>query len=168
MAEYLMFIIDGQDRGQPLNWKEFGATIQRQKDSNGIFTTFDNDLIFTGGVYDYIKSLSEDCNFCSRIECVVVNNCGGNQDVCVRGFILLTDCEFDLDRCHVATKFIDDGFQSRINNNKSIEIWSNTDVTKNNQPIAEPCASLPNQQRIQMFRCSTGTYLPRFPRSLVS
>ena len=164
MAESLRFIIDGQDRGQPLNWKEFGATIQRQKDSNGIFTTFDNDLIFTGGVYHYIKSLSEDCNFCSRIECVVVNNCGGNQDVFVRGFILLTDCEFDLDRCQVATKFIDDGFQSRINNNKSIEIWSNTELTKNNEPIAEPYASLPNQQRIQMFRCSTGTYLPRFPR----
>jgi hypothetical protein len=164
MAETIQFIIDGQDRGQPLNWKEFGCTIQRQRDSNGVFTTFDNDLIFSGGVYAYLFGLTADCNFCNRVECVVVNSCNDDQRVLVSGFILLSDCEFDLDKCQVKTKFIDDAFQSRINNNKSIEIYSNTELTKNGQPITEPYASLPNAQRVQMFECSTGTYLPRFPK----
>jgi hypothetical protein len=165
MAETLRFIIDGQDRGQPLNWKEFGCTIQMQRDSNGVFTTFDNDLIFSGGVYAYLIGLTTDCNFCNRIDCVVVNSCNDDQRVLVSGFILLSDCEFDLDRCQVTTKFIDDAFQSRINNNKSIEISFNTELTKNGQAITEPYTSLPNTQRIQLFRCSDGVYLPRFANS---
>jgi hypothetical protein len=157
MAETLRFIIDGQDRGQPLNWKEFGATIQRQKDSNAIFTTFDNDLIFTGGVYDYIKSEQENCNFCSKLECVVINNCNDSQNVLVSGFILLTDCEFDLDLCQVKTKFVDDGFQTRLNNNKSVEIWSNAPTTKNGETIIEPYLSVP-LQRARMFNPPDGVY----------
>lgn len=157
--ETLRFILDGSDRGQPDNWKEFGATIQFQKDSGGVFASFDNDLTFSGNGFAYINSKRSNGVFCDRISVTVVDSCNSDERVLTKGYILLTDCEFDHDKCTVKTKLLDDGFQTRINNNKSIQFYSNTPTTKNGETITEPYTSLTNQQRAKLFVPSTGNYV---------
>ena len=153
----LTFIIDGQDRGQPLNWRDFGIAIQRQKESNAIFTTFDSELFFSGNAYNYFFGKTYESS-CQRIECVVLYSCDAAQHVVARGYIILNECSFDLDKCVVNCTFIDDAFQSKINANKSVEMWSNSEITKNNNSLLAAAG-----QSVQLFVPSTGNYLSRFP-----
>ena len=44
MAQQLRFILDGADRGQPLNPDDFGFTINEDSDLNFRVVSFNNDL----------------------------------------------------------------------------------------------------------------------------
>lgn len=157
--ESITFLLDGQDRGQPLNWDEFGVTIQFQKDSRATFASFDSDLIFSGSAYNYISAAKDESGYCHLIDVEVLDTCNSQARSLVKGYIVLTDCEFDLDKCQVKTKLVDDSFQARINNNKSICAFLNTPTTKNNEPLTDPYLIHPSGQIIGGFRNpSNGDY----------
>ena len=67
MAVDIRFIIDGADRGQPLNADEFGFAITENVEINARIVSFDNDLIFSGGVYQYLFGKLDQTGFCNLI-----------------------------------------------------------------------------------------------------
>lgn len=54
------------------------------------------------------------------------------------GYIIVSECAFQLDKCSVQTKLYDNSFSSKINNNKSIPFPLNSIITKNSQTIIPP------------------------------
>jgi len=64
MAVSLQFIIDGLDRGQPLNPENFGVNINEQSAINTRVVSFENELIFGGDVFDYLYGKIEQGDFC--------------------------------------------------------------------------------------------------------
>lgn len=135
MAVDIQFLINGQDRGQPLNAKDFGVSITESVDINARIVTFDNELIFGNDMYTYLFDRLTDTGFCNLIEVEVDYECDGAWVKLTNGYIVLSECSFDLDKCQVKTKLYDDTFSTRINNNKSIPFSLSLTTTKNGNVI---------------------------------
>jgi len=153
MAVDIKFLIDGADRGQPTNAEEFGVTISLDPAINARIVSFDNDLLFVGGVYEYIFQNLVDTGGCSLIDVEVQYICAGVWQKLVKGYIIVSECNFDLDKCQVKTKIYDDSFSTKINNNKSIPFYSNSDITKNLETIVAPSV-----YDVSFFNAATGVF----------
>ena len=153
MAVDIKFLIDGADRGQPTNAEEFGVTVSLDSTINARIVSFDNDLLFVGGVYQYIFQNLVDTGGCSLIDVEVQYQCAGVWQKLVKGYIIVSECNFDLDKCQVKTKIYDDSFSTKINNNKSIPFYSNSNITKNLETIVPPTI-----YDVAFFNASTGAY----------
>jgi hypothetical protein len=153
MAVDIKFLIDGVDRGQPTNAEEFGVNISLDSAINARIVSFDNDLLFVGGVYQYIFDNLVATGGCSLIDVEVQYECAGTWKRLANGYIIVSECNFDLDKCQVRTKLYDDSFSTKINNNKSIPFYSNSNITKNLQPITPPTI-----YNVKFFNVATGVY----------
>ena len=153
MAVDIKFLIDGADRGQPTNAEEFGVTVSLDSTINARIVSFDNDLLFVGGVYQYIFQNLVDTGGCSLIDVEVQYQCAGVWQKLVKGYIIVSECNFDLDKCQVKTKIYDDSFSTKINNNKSIPFYSNSNITKNLETIVQPTIN-----HVAFFNAATGAY----------
>ena len=153
MAVDIKFLIDGADRGQPTNAEEFGVSISLDSAINARIVSFDNDLLFVGGVYQYIFDNLVETGGCSLIDIEVQYMCSGIWKRLTNGYIIVSECNFDLDKCQVRTKIYDDSFSTKINNNKSIPFYSNSDITKNLQP-----ATPPTVYDVSFFNPATGDF----------
>ena len=153
MAVDIKFLIDGADRGQPTNAEEFGVNISLDQTINARIVSFDNDLLFVGGVYQYIFDNLVETGGCSLIDVEVQYICAGTWKKLVKGYIIVSECNFDLDKCQVRTKIYDDSFSTKINNNKSIPFYSNSDITKNLQTIIPPTI-----YDVAFFNAATGVF----------
>jgi len=153
MAVDIKFLIDGADRGQPTNAEEFGVSVSLDSTINARIVSFDNDLLFVGGVYQYIFDNLVETGGCSLIDVEVQYQCAGTWKRLVNGYIIVSECAFDLDKCQVKTKIYDDSFSTKINNNKSIPFYSNSDITKNLQTAVPPTV-----YDVSFFNPATGDF----------
>jgi hypothetical protein len=138
MAVEIKFLIDGADRGQPTNADDFGVNISEDSKINMRIVSFDNDLTFVGGTFEYIYNNLIDTGGCSLINIEVQYLCAGIWKRLTNAYIVVSECTFDLDKCSVTTKLYDDSFSTKINNNKSIPFFSDSNITKNLEPIEPP------------------------------
>jgi hypothetical protein len=138
MAVDIKFLIDGADRGQPTNADDFGVTVSENTDINSRIVSFDNDLLFVGGVYEYLFSKLDTQGFCNLIQVEVQYQCAGVWKRLVNGYIILSECNFLLDRFQVKTKLYDESFSTKINNNKGIPFSMSGALTKNLQAVVPP------------------------------
>jgi hypothetical protein len=153
MAVEIKFLIDGLDRGQPLNPESFGLTINEDSTIGARVVSFDNELIFGGDVYSYIYAKLQQSGYCELIDCTVQYLCqSGSWLNLVDGYIIATESIFLLDRCQVKTKVYDETFSTKINNNKSIPFSMRLTTSKNGTPITPP-----TQRSIFMFNPADGT-----------
>jgi len=163
MVDELYILLDGQYRGSIPN--EFGIQVQFDTSTHGVFTTFENDVTLSGESYAYLFDIYLQNDYCREIEVTAIYTCSGyDRIVIATGIIFVSDCLFDRDKCQLTTIINDDGFQTRINNNKSIPIFSNSALTKNLDVIAEPFNSFTTggiltPQATKMFIPSTGNYI---------
>jgi hypothetical protein len=153
MAVDIKFLIDDADRGQPTNADDFGFTIAEDTTINSRIVSFNNDLIFVGSVYEYIYNNLIDTGGCSLIRVQVQYLCAGVWKRLTNGYIVVSECVFNLDRCSVTTKLYDDSFSTKINNNKSIPFPLSSNITKNFQPVTPP-----TKRKVLLFKPSDGTY----------
>jgi hypothetical protein len=153
MAVDIKFLIDGADRGQPTNAEEFSVNITEDASINTRIVSFDNDLVFVGGVYQYLFNNLVETGGCSLINVEVQYQCAGVWRRLVTGFIIVSECTFLLDKCQVKTKLYDNSFSSKINNNKSIPFPLNSLLTKNLQAVVPPTF-----RRLDMYNPANGAY----------
>jgi hypothetical protein len=153
MAVDIKFLIDGVDRGQPTNAEDFGFTISEEKDINARITSFNNELIFIGQAFEYLIDKLDENGFCNLINVEVQYRCDGFYKQLVKGYFIISECNFQLDRCQVKTKLYDESFSTKINNNKNIPFSMLNALTKNLQPVTPPTII-----DGQLFNPSNGVY----------
>ena len=153
MAVDIKFLIDGADRGQPTNADDFSVNVTEDKKINARIISYDNDLIFVGGVYEYLFSKLDQNGFCNLINVEVQYVCAGVWKRLTKGYIILSECTFLLDKCQVKTKLYDESFSTKINNNKGIPFSMLNAVTKNLQPVVPPVVLLG-----QFYNPANGVY----------
>ena len=153
MAVDIKFLIDGADRGQPTNAEEFSVNITEDKEINSRIVSFDNDLKFVGGMFEYLYDKLIDTGGCALIDVEVQYLCLGIWKRLVTGYIIVSECTFDLDKCAVQTKLYDNSFSSKINNNKSIPFPLNGAITKNLLAVTPPTF-----REVVMFNPANGAY----------
>ena len=153
MAVDIKFLIDGADRGQPTNAEEFSVNVTEDTNINTRIVSFDNELKFVGGMYEYLYDILIDTGGCYLVNVEVQYLCAGTWKRLTTGYIIISECSFQLDRCSVSTKLYDNSFSSKINNNKSIPFPLNGTITKNLQTVVPPV-----QRKVLMFNPATGAY----------
>lgn len=146
MAIEIKFLLDGIDRGQPLNADDFGFSINEDDSIESRIVSFNNDLFFDGTAYQYLFNKVVDRTFCELVKVQVQYRCQNSWERLVDGYIVVTETSFDLDKCRVKTKLYDESFSTKINNNKGIPFSLSSVITKNLQPIVPPARRL-----IKMF-----------------
>jgi hypothetical protein len=146
MAIEIKFLIDGIDRGQPLNPQDFGFSVAEDDSIGSRIVSFNNDLFFDGTAYQYLFDKVVDRTFCQLVNVQVQYRCQNSWEILVDGYIVVTETVFDLDKCRVKTKLYDESFSTKINNNKGIPFSLSCVVTKNLEPITPPARRL-----IKMF-----------------
>jgi len=153
MAQELKFLLDGADRGQPTNYLDFGISITEDTTIQARVVSFDNPLIFIGESYEYIFDKVLNGEHCNLIKVEVQYQCDNIWKKLVDGYFVITESDFDLDRCQVNTKLYDESFSTKINNNKSIPFYSDTNISKNLDTIVAPLI-----RTLSHFKPSDGTY----------
>ena len=153
MAVDIKFLIDGADRGQPTNAEEFSVNITEDASINARIVSFDNDLKFVGGMFEYLYDKLIDTGGCALIDVEVQYLCGGVWKRLVNGYIIVSEISFQLDKCAVQTKLYDNSFSSKINNNKSIPFPLNSILTKNLNAVVPPTI-----RRLDLFNPANGAY----------
>jgi len=142
MAIEIKFLMDGLDRGQPLNPEDFGFSINEDDSIGSRVVSFNNDLLFDGSAYQYLFNKILDRTFCQLINVQVQYRCQNSWERLVDGYIVITEAVFDLDKCRVKTKLYDESFSTKINNNKGIPFSLSSIITKNLEPIVPPARRL--------------------------
>jgi hypothetical protein len=142
MAIEIKFLIDGIDRGQPLNPQDFGFSVAEDDSIGSRIVSFNNDLFFDGTAYQYLFEKVVDRSFCQLVRVQVQYRCQNSWERLVDGYIIVTETVFDLDKCRVKTKLYDESFSTKINNNKGIPFSLSCIVTKNLEPIVPPARRL--------------------------
>jgi hypothetical protein len=154
MVSKFQFYLDGTLVQDPKGWEDLDTTIKRDYTIQGLLITQDSQLEFYGDGYDYIKNKFDNNGFCEFVEVEIKQTCDQlNYERIFKGIIFLADCVFDLMRCSVKCKTVDDGYYAKINNNKNIKAFINVGRSKNDVAID---AAMPIT--VALFDPSSGTY----------
>ena len=138
----------------PINWDEFSETIERDDSIKGILPKYEIKMLFNAGGYDYLFGQMFTNGFCQLIELRVDYKCAGNTyKPILEGYIFLSECKFNLNKCTVECEVEDNNFGARIFRNKSIKTYIDTLKTKNDETLTV-CTST----QVEFFTPLTGVY----------
>lgn len=140
----------GVEVDNPVEWEEMSVSIEYDTTNQITTIEYDQTLTFYGSGFDYLYSRRNDN--CELIPCEITSTCG-NEYLILKGNIFITDCVFDELECAVQVTVQDDGYSSRIQNNKGIIVSLASTETKNGQAITSVAETL-----VTFFTPSTGGY----------
>jgi len=130
------FYLDTTEVSDPLNWKDFSETIERDDVLKALLPKYENKLQFTGGGYDYLYSKYKSDGFCNLVQINVDYSCdGGVYENVMEGYIFITDCKFNLNKCVVDCDVTDNNYGARIYNNKNVKAKIDVGYSKNGEAI---------------------------------
>lgn len=155
MAARYKFFFDNIQVSEPLNWDSLAFSITRDNESSGLLVQSDSDVTFGGDSYTYLYEKSLADGYCSQVTYSIYEDCTNNGDYTLTdtGIIFISDCEFELDKCVCKTKLQDDGYYSKINNNKSIE----TSVVVGKSKLGNDITPV-NRFAVDFFLPASGAY----------
>lgn len=137
----------------PYNWADFTETIERDADIKGLLPKYDIKLNFGSDGYNLLYDLLSLNGYCTLVELKVDMKCAGSYVTVLNGYIFISDCKFNLNRCEVECGVTDNNYGAKIYNNKNIKAYLNIGRSKNDSTIT-PCA----YESIQFFTPSTGVH----------
>lgn len=138
----------------PLNWDDFSETIERDDRIKGLLPKYEIKLQFNAGGFKYLFDQLISGGFCQLVELRVDSSCDGkNYTTELTGYIFLTECKFNLNKCIVDCEVEDNNYGARIHRNKTIKVYIDTDKTKNGEDL-----TVCDTTDVQFFVPNTGTY----------
>lgn len=147
------FYFDGTEVQCPINWDDFEENIVRDDTIKGLLPRYDIKLQFIGNAYNYLYSLKQESGYCNLVDLRIDYKCGDNYETILNGYIFISDCKFNRNRCLVECPVTDDNFGARIYNNKNIKTELNTGKSKNGEDI-----TVATEYEVEFFKPSDGTY----------
>lgn len=147
------FYLDNIQVRDALNWFDFTETIERDADIKGLLPKYEVNLTFNANGYKYLYDAMLNNGYCKLVELKVDYKCGSGYTTILNGYIFLSDCKFNLNKCTVDCGVTDNNYGARIYNNKTIKAYLGSGLSKNAVAIT-PCP----YDSIQLFVPTTGSY----------
>jgi hypothetical protein len=141
---------DGVTVDNPQEWEDMTVSIEYDHTNQITSIKYDQTLTFYGSGFEYLYSRRNDS--CNIIDVVITTSCNGVIFE-LKGGIFITDCTFDELECSVQVTVQDDGYSTRIQNNKAIKTTLAATETKNGEPLTAPQETI-----VTFFTPSTGGY----------
>jgi hypothetical protein len=135
----------------PREWEDLTVSITYDHTNQITLIEYDTQLTFYGDAFNYLYSRRYDS--CQLIPVEVEMVCGGIGDTIINGNIFITECVFDELECAVSVVIQDDGYSSRIQNNKATKVSMAATETKNGLTLTSA-----TERIVTMFVPSTGGY----------
>lgn len=153
------FYLDNNLVSDPVNWGDFTETILRDDAIKALLIKYESGLDFSGSAYNYLYSQYLAYGFCKLVSIRIDYKCTDSAqfETLVNGFIFISDCRFNLNKCLVSTTIIDNNYGAKIYNNKTIKTYLNSDKSKNSSILGNTI-SVGVTQDIQFFTPTTGVY----------
>lgn len=152
----LQFYLDGILVSDPVNWADFTETMEHDDTIKGVLPKYENTLQFTGGGFDYLYKKFLMDGYCSFVTLEVFSKCSQSDPFTLefKGLIFTKDCRFNLNKCLAEAAVEDNNYGARIYNNKTIKVFVNSVLTKNNKVLAPVPETL-----LTFFRPIDGVYV---------
>lgn len=148
------FYLDNNLVEDATNWDDFSETIERDDQIKGLLPKYEVKLQFNSSGYKYLFEKLFTSGFCQLVELRVDYACSGNNyKPILNGYIFLTECKFNLNKCTVDCEVEDNNYGARIYRNKSIKVYLDSNKTKNGEDLTT-CSF----KSSQFFTPTTGTY----------
>lgn len=131
------FKIDQYDFPEPDGWQDMIFKVDRDLTNNFIYARPEGELTFTNTAFDYIYQQYLNNSFCFRFNLTVFYWCESCNDF-ARYFSMIinvADCEFNTFRNECKVKVDDNGWAANFKNNKKVQTYVNSNLTKNLLPI---------------------------------
>ena len=141
---------DGTEVSNPLEWAEMFVAIEYDSENQITEISYDDNLTFIEDAYTYLYLRRN--TECELIP-IEITNYYGDTFLTLKANIFITDCVFDELHCTVKAPIQDDGYSSRIQNNKRTKVGLATTTTKNGLAL-----TLPTDRLVTFFTPSTGGY----------
>lgn len=148
------FYFDNIEVADPLNWDDFEENIVRDDTIKGLLPRYDIKLSFNAGGYDYLYSIKKSTGFCNLVSLRVDFKCGDVYETILNGYIPISDCKFNRNKCIVECQIVDDNYGARIYNNKNIKTDLIAGKSKNGEDITPA-----TEFAMDFFKPSDGTTL---------
>lgn len=145
------FYLNNQIVSDPINWDDFTETIERDDTIKGVLPKYEQKLTFTGGGCKLLSDLKRINGFCTIVDLRVDQKIADQYETILNGYIFIADCEFNLNKNTVECPVQDNNYSAMIYNNKSIDIYLDSTLSKNAVPI--PACETKN---VTFFTPSTG------------
>lgn len=126
----------------PIGWDDADIKSKRDNTIKGLFVEYTTDLEFYGDGFDYIDNAMSNST-CDTIDVLIeTNDCDeGVWQTEFNGIIQLTQItSYDVDKRIIKTKILDESFDAKIDNNKSIKAFVDVPLSKNNKTITAATA----------------------------
>ena len=147
------FYFDGNLIPNPHEWRDFKEVIEFNASNKGLLLKFPSEMTFSGSAYSYLNNLFKTNGYCNLVSIDCEYSCNGILfEPIFKGKIFISDCVFNISKCTVQVTIMDDGWYSRIDNNKKIKAFLDANKSKNGIPITQ-CTDL----QLYLFD-STGSY----------
>lgn len=106
---------------EPIGWDEAEIEVKRDRELDGLFKRYINNLTFRGDGYDFIKSVYDSDGVCGEIDVRIEYSCNndGNFEDFFIGRIYIEDTMFDRMKCQVGVRIEDVGDGDLIIKNKN-------------------------------------------------
>lgn len=154
MVSKFQFFLDGIQVQDPKGWEDLDTTIKRDNALQGVIISQESQPEFYGDGYTLIKNKFDTSGFCEFVEIEIKQTCDQlNYQTIFTGVIFLSDCKFDLMRCSVKVKTVNNGYYAKISNNKNIKADISVGRSKNDVDITAAAS-----HNVAFFVPASGTY----------
>ena len=121
----------------PEGWND--ATIKSKRDNvvKGLFVNYTTDLTFWGDGFDYLDGVLDD-DYCTTVDILIESDdCNAGEYVVeFIGIIQLTQMTtYNVNQRIIETKVLDQSYDAKIDNNKSIKSFVDVGTSKNGEAI---------------------------------
>ena len=121
----------------PIGWDDAKIKSKRDKKVRGLFINYTTDLSFWGDGFNYIDNILNQ-DYCQTIDVLIESDdCyAGTWETEFIGIIQLTQLsKYDVDQRIISTKILDESFDAKIDNNKSLKAFVDVGLSKNSEEI---------------------------------
>jgi len=137
----------------PRGWDEADIISQRDKTIRGLFVNYTTDLEFWGDGFDYLDNIMNQ-DYCQTVAVLIeTDDCNAGTWVEeFNGIIQLTQIsKYDVQKRIISTKILDESFDAKIDNNKSLKAFVDVGTSKNGVDIQAA-----SENDIQVFDPTSG------------
>ena len=133
------FTINSTEVSQGIeNWTDLKISVIRDYTNRIVRLDMPQEMTFTGECYEIIKNKFDANGYCGILE-VQISKEVSNNSISYKqffdGLIFINECEFNNFQKNVIVPIRDNSFISKINNNRLVQFYTETDITKNGVSI---------------------------------
>lgn len=114
---------------EPDGWDDFTQVIERNDELRFIGLKYEGAVTFYGGSAEYLRELRAD-NTCQIVSYRVTQECDGVDETAFEASIIMTEIEWNVNKCTATTTVADNSYGSYIINNADITLRPTSEKAK--------------------------------------